>query len=171
MGMAIKSLQQRLNLLVLLPAGLLLLLTGVFGFIYMRGTLLDEWQDASIVKLQRAAHQIDMRLGRITDWIQMFHKTSDSMGGPMIQKWILDQLRGMKGVTRVELKWKDNDRRQSMPMPMHRGAGGMGGARMMRFHRARIAEVTSPSYDTQTGQETVDLISQLKDESDTVVGT
>jgi len=169
--MAIKSLQQRLNLLVLLPAGLLLLLTGVFGFIYMRGTLLDEWQDASIVKLQRAAHQIDMRLGRITDWIQMFHKTSDSSGGPMIQEWILDQLRSLKGVTRAELKWKDNDGLQSMPMPMHRGVGAMGGARMMRFHQARITEVTPPSYNAQTGQETVNLISQLKDESDTVVGT
>lgn len=171
--MAIKSLQQRLNLLVLLPAGLLLLLTGVFGFIYMSGALLDEWQDASIVKLQRAAHQIDMRLSRITNWIQMFHKTSDSRGGPLIQEWMLDQLRGLKGVTRVELKWKDNDRPQSMPMPMsmHRGAGAMGGGRMMRFHQARIAEVTSPSYNIQTGQETVKLISQLKDESDTVVGT
>jgi class 3 adenylate cyclase len=167
--MAIKSLQQRLNLLVLLPAGLLLLLIGVFGFIYMRGTLLDEWQDASIVKLQRAAHQIDMRLGRITDWIQMFHKTSDSRGGPLIQEWVLDQLRSLKGVTRAELKWKDNDGRQSMPM--HRGSGAMGGARMMRFHQAKIAEVTSPTYNAQTGQETVNLISQLKDESDTVVGT
>jgi len=169
--MAIKNLQQRLNLLVLLPAGLLLLLIGVFGFIYMRGTLLDEWQDASIVKLQRAAHQIDMRLGRITNWVQMFHKTSDSRGGPLIQEWILDQLRGLKGVTRVELKWKDNDRSQSMPMAMRRGAGAMGGARMMRFHQARIAEVTSPTYNAQTGQETVNLISQLKDESDTVIGT
>ncbi|MBL7213249.1 MAG: HAMP domain-containing protein [Desulfobacteraceae bacterium] len=169
--MAIKSLQQRLSLLVLLPAGLLLLLIGVFGFIYMRGTLLDEWQDASIVKLQRAAHQIDMRLGRITDWIHMFHKTSDNRGGPIIQEWILDQLRSLKGVTRAELKWKDNDRLQSMPMPMHRDAGSMGGTRMMRFHQARIAEVTPPSYNAQTGQETVNLISQLKDESDTVVGT
>ena len=94
--MAIKSLQQRLNLLVLLPAGLLLLLTGVFGFIYMRGTLLTQWQDASLVKLQRAAHQVDMRLGRITDWIQMFHKTADTLGGPLVQTWIIQQLREMK---------------------------------------------------------------------------
>ena len=165
--MAIKSLLQRLSLLVLLPAGLLLLLIGVFGFIYVRGTLLDEWQDASIVKLQRAAHQIDMRLSRITDWIQMFHKTSDSRGGPLIQEWILDQLRSLKGVTRVELKWKDNNGRRSMPMPVHRGAGAMGGARMRRFHQAKIAEVTPPGYNAQTGQETVNLISQLMDESGT----
>ena len=169
--MAIKSLQQRLSLLVLLPAALLLLLIGVFGFIYMRGTLLTEWQDASIVKLQRAAHHIDMRMGRINNWVQMFHKTSDSRGGALIQEWILDQLRSMKGVTSAELKWKDNDGSQSMPMSMHMGGGDIGGMRMMRFHQARIEEVTSPVYNAQTGQETIDIISQLKDESDTVIGT
>ena len=79
--MAIKSLQRRLSLLVLLPVALVLLFVGVFGFITMRGTLFSEWQDASIVKLQRAAHQIDMKLGRITDWLQMFHHTSEGRGG------------------------------------------------------------------------------------------
>jgi adenylate cyclase len=169
--MAIKSLQQRLSLLVLLPAALLLLMIGVSGFIYMRETLLAEWQDASIVKLQRAAHHIDMRLARVTDWIQMFHKTSKSRGGPLIQKWILDQLKAMKGVARVELKWKNNNGFQSMPMSMHRGGGAMGEMRMMQFHHARIAEVTSPVYDANTGEETVDIISRLKDKSGTVVGT
>jgi len=157
--------------MILLPVGLLLFLVGVFGFIYMRGTLFEEWQDASIVKLQRAAHQIDMRLGQVTHWIQMFHKTADTLGGPLVQTWIVQQLRDMKGVTHAELKWKDNDGSQATGMPMHRGGGARGGGRMMRFHQAKIAEVTSPSYNAQTGQETVDLISQLKDESDTVVGT
>ena len=98
--MAIKSLQKRISLLILLPAALVLLLVGVFGFIYMRGTLFAQWQDSSIVKLQRAAHQIDMKIGHITDWLQMFHHTSDDRGGPVIQEWILEQLRGMKGVER-----------------------------------------------------------------------
>ena len=79
--MAIKSLQRRLSLLVLLPVAVVLLFVGIFGFIYMRGTLFAEWQDASIVKLQRAAHQIDMKLGRITDWFQVFHHTSKGRGG------------------------------------------------------------------------------------------
>jgi hypothetical protein len=78
--MAIKSLQRRLSLLVLLPVALVLLFIGIFGFIYMRGTLFAEWQDASIVKLQRAAHQIDMKLGRITDWLYVFHHTSEGRG-------------------------------------------------------------------------------------------
>ena len=169
--MALKSLRQRLFLMVLLPVGLLLFLIGVFGFIYMRGSLFEEWQDASIVKLQRAAHQVDMRLGRINDWIQMFHKTADTLGGPLVQTWIVQQLRDMKGVTHAELKWKDSNGSQATGMTMRRGGSGMGGGRMMRFHRAKIAKVTPPSYNAQTGQETVRIISQLKDESEAVVGT
>jgi adenylate cyclase len=170
--MAINTLQKRLGLLVLLPVALLLLFVGVFGFIYMRGTLFSEWQDASIVKLQRAAHQIDMRLGRITDWLHLFHHTSQGRGGPVIQDWILEQLRDMKGVESAELKWKD-DRGVSEPRMMMGMGGGRssGGMRMMRFHRAKPFEVTSPRYDAQKGQETVKLISQLKDESDKVVGS
>ena len=169
--MLINTLQKRLGLLVLLPLALLLLFAGIFGFIYMRGTLLSEWRDASIVKLQRAAHQIDMRLGRITDWLHLFHHTSQGRGGPVIQAWILEQLRHMKGVESAKLKWEDG--RNSEPaMMIGMGSGRSGGGRgMMMFHRAKPFEVTSPSYDTQTGKETVTLISHLKDESDRVVGT
>jgi len=168
--MAIKSLQRRLSLLVLLPVAVVLLFVGIFGFIYMRGTLFAEWQDASIVKLQRAAHQIDMKLGRITDWLHVFHHTSEGRGGPLIQDWILEQLRDMKGVERVELKWEDgHDPEPAMIMRM--GGRSSGGSRMMRFQRAKPFEVTSPQYDAQTGEETVNLISLLKDESDKVVGT
>jgi len=46
----------------------------------------------------------------------------------------------------------------------------MGTQRMMRFHRARIAEVTRPTYDAQAGHETVSLVSILKDASDKAVG-
>jgi class 3 adenylate cyclase len=41
---------------------------------------------------------------------------------------------------------------------------------MMRFHRARISEVTLPVYDAQAGEETVSLISILEDENGTKVG-
>jgi adenylate cyclase len=168
--MAIKSLQRRLSLLVLLPVALVLLFIGIFGFIYMRGTLFAEWQDASIVKLQRAAHQIDMKLGRITDWLQVFHRTSEGRGGPLIQAWIMEQLQEMKGVERAELKWEaGHDPEPAMMMRM--GGRSSDGRRMMRFQKAKPFEVTSPHYDAQTGEETVNLISLLKDESDKVVGT
>jgi class 3 adenylate cyclase len=168
--MVINSLQKRLSLLVLLPVAVVLLFIGVFGFVTMRGTLFAEWQDASIVKLQRAAHQIDMKLGRITDWLQMFHHTSQGRGGALIQKWILDQLRGMKGVESAELKWEDG-RAPEPAMMMRMGGGSSEGKWMMRFHKVQPFEVTSPRFDSQTGKETVNLISLLKDESDKIVGT
>lgn len=168
--MAIKSLQKRLTLLVLLPAALVLLFIGVFGFIYVRGALFTEWEESSIMKLQRAAHQIDMKLGRITDWFQMFHHTSEGRGGPLIQDWILQQLRDMKGVERAELKWENGHDPEPLMM-MRNGGRSSGGRRMMRFQKAKPFKVTSPLYDAQTGKETVNLISLLKDESDKVVGT
>ena len=169
--MAIKSLQRRLSLLVLLPVALVLLFVGVFGFITMRGTLFSEWQDASIVKLQRAAHQIDMKLGHITDWLQMFHHTSEGRGGPLIQEWILQQLRDMKGVEGAELKWEDGHNPEPAMMMGMGGGRSSGGGRMMRFQKGKPFEVTSPHFDAQTGKETVNLVSHLKDESDKVVGT
>jgi len=167
--MKIHSLRQRIGLLLLLPVGLLLFLIGFFGFIYMRETLLDEWRDASIVKLERAAHQIDMRLDRVINWIQMFHEASESRGGPLIQDWILNQLRDMKGVAQVELTWNEMDN-VSQTMPMHRGRRAMERAGGMGSHGARGLEVTSPRYDAAIGQHTVDLISGIRDDSGNELG-
>lgn len=169
--MRIESLQQRIGLLVLLPVGFMLVLVGVSGFVFVSGTLFKEWEDASMVKLQQAAHQINMRLGRINDLIEMFYSTSDSRGGLLIQQWILEQIKGLDGVTDARLMWaKSVSPVQSGHMSARRGDQGMGATSMMRSHRGRIAEVTPPSTHTATGQETVSIISELKDDSGSVVG-
>lgn len=167
--MRIESLRQRIGLLVLMPVGIILVLVGVSGFVFMRGTLFKEWEDASILKLQRAAHQIDMRLGRMNDWIEMFHRTSHSRGGPLIQQWILEQIKGLGGVTDARLTWA---KPASSLQFDHMSSPGMvtGGTSMMRFNKGRIAEIPPPSYNTETGRETVSIISQLKDASGSVVG-
>ncbi len=77
----IKSLQQRLALFLLLPVALLLFLTGFVGFLYARGIMLNEWRESGVLKMQRAAHHIDMRLSQPIEWINMFHKTSRYRGG------------------------------------------------------------------------------------------
>jgi adenylate cyclase len=163
----IKSLQQRLLLFLLLPVAGLLFLVGLLGFIYARQVMLAQWREAAILKLQRAAHFIDMRLGRPIEWIEMFHKTGAERAGYALQSWILEQLRELEGVTKVHLQWLDQEPEKTMMPRMH---PLMGGQPMMHFHRARIAEVTRPRYDTQAGYETVSLISTLKDESGKEVG-
>jgi class 3 adenylate cyclase len=163
----IKSLRQRLILFLLLPVASLLFIMGFVGFFFARATMLDEWREAAILKLQRAAHHMDMRLSRPIEWMEMFHKTGDYQGDFTIQQWILDQIKDLEGVTKVDLKWMDN---RLEPMTMMGHGSRMGRSGMMRFHRARILQVTSPHYDTRAGEETVTLISDLKDESGGTIG-
>ena len=169
--MRIESLRQRIGLLVLMPVGVLLVLVGVSGIVFMRGTLFKEWEDTSIIKLQGAAHEIDMRLGRINDWIEMFYRTSDSRGGPLIQKWILEQIKALDGVTDARLTWVEPESNlQSGHMASRKMALSMGGTSMIRFSRGRIAEITPSIYNREIGQETVSIISELKDDSGSIVG-
>ncbi len=166
--MAIKSLNQRLALFLLLPVALLLFFTGFVGFVFARKVLLDEWKEASVLKLQRAAHFIDMRLTRPIEVINMFHDTGEYRGNIGIQEWILNQLKKMDGVSAVDVEWTDTG-----PESMPKGGGGvhrMGHGQMMRFHRGNISEVTPPRYDAQSGEQTVTLISDLKNESGSMVG-
>jgi hypothetical protein len=60
------------------PVALLLIAMGFAGFIYARDSLVKQWREAAILKLQRAAHQVDMRLNRTKTWIQMFRNHTRS---------------------------------------------------------------------------------------------
>jgi adenylate cyclase len=169
----IKTLQQRLVLFLLLPAALLLFAMGLLGFIYARGIMLRQWREAAILKLERAAHHVDMRLSRPIIRIKMFQRAADQQEMSNVQQWIIDQLKELDGVTRVDLKGL-GEKAGEMRMPSGKMMMGrtMGSdmAGMMRFHRARISEVTSPVYDAQAGEQTVSLISALEDEDGTQVG-
>jgi len=163
----IQSLQKRLFLFLLVPTCLLLAGVGFGGFLYARDIMLDSWQEAAVLKLQRAAHHIDMRLSLPIEWIQSFHETGGVSGSFATPGWILDRLRGLDGVAEVDLQWKD---RGMIESPGRRMGGIMRGAGMMRFHHAGISKVTNPEFDSQIGQETVNLISQMKDDANQVVG-
>jgi len=163
----VRSLQQRLIFFLLIPVACLLFLVGLLGFFYARKVLLNEWNEAAVLKLQRAAHTIDMHLSRPIQWIEMFNSTGGERGEYAVRTWILSQLRELDGITKVDLTWSDRELYTTM---MPRMLPSMDRQFMMRFHRGRIAEVTRPKYDTQAGHETVSLVSILKDESDKEVG-
>jgi adenylate cyclase len=167
----IRSLQQRLVLFLLIPTALLLFGMGFLGFIYARGIMLSQWREAAILKLQRAAHHVDMRLSKPIMWIKMLQKPGDQQQLYSIQQWIIDRLRELDGVSRVDLKGLEEKPVEMRMHGMEMGRGmGSNMASMMHFHRARISEVTSPVYDAQAGEETVSLISRLEDEDGTKVG-
>ena len=85
------SLRQRLAVLVLLPVAIFLTAAGILGFVYIRVKLLDQWQEASLLKLERASHFIEMRLTRPLDQIQMVLSGASPGDGILV---FFDPLRG-----------------------------------------------------------------------------
>lgn len=177
-----RSLQQRLSLFMILPVALLMIGMGIAGFIYAKDILLSQWQEAAVLKLERAAHQVDMRIGRIRDWIRALDKAAEGDNPETIYLWVVDQLKAKEGVVRVNLTWENNMSNNSMPMQpgffRHMNPSGMisnrkdGAGRMLmrRFHRTRIREITQPRFDSFVKNETVSLISDLIDEDGQSIG-
>ena len=174
--MRLKSLQQRFTLFLLVPVALLLTGMGVVGFIYARDKLLEQWRVVTVLRLQRTAHQVDMRLSRVKEWLQMYHATAGEPDAGDIQDWIVEQLERQEGVVRVNLSWNEPQPGASFPLGhrLHEGRDtpgqGRHGKGKIRFYKARVVAVTPPQYDSLVAHETVSLISNLNDEAGATVG-
>ncbi|MEJ2167888.1 MAG: SpoIIE family protein phosphatase [Desulfobacterales bacterium] len=180
-----KSLQKRLLLFLILPVALLLISMGIVGFIYARDALLSQWQEAAVLKLQRGAHQVDMHLSRIRNWLHALDSAAESSRPEIIFQWIINRLKNQEGVVRVDLTWRNNSGNYLTPQqPDMMGPGstmgpGMMGRRedgtgmmrhMQHFHHARIGEVTPPHFDALIENQTVSMVSDLLDEDGTTIG-
>ena len=168
----LKSLQQRLMLFLFLPVAALLIGMGILGFVYARNSLLTQWREAAVLKLQRAAHDVDMRLRHLLNWLEMYNDTGGEYFDEHTQEWIIEQLRQQKGVVKVELDRiadEANEPMLHMHMQHHGGQGPMMSS-MMRFHRAKIAEITPPHYDSLLQHDTVSIISELHDKQGSKLG-
>ena len=179
----LKSLQQRVSLFMLLPVAILLFAMGFIGFIYARNHLLNQWGEATILRLQRAAHHIDMRLNVPRQILSIFNKSAGMPNANHIQNMVINQLKELEGVVRVKLTWmvqEDNAEFVSDHKHSDRNskATHMSGKHqtmhekhhILRFHRGSIVEVTPPLYDSPIDKETISLISDLKDENDKTIG-
>ncbi len=108
----------------------------------------------------------------------MFNKTAGEHFDQHTQEWILTQLKELEGVVRVSFT-----RGQAQPAedvlhlhgkdrmgqgPQQDMMGGREG--MMHFHRARIAKITVPRYDSILEHETVSIISELNDADGGTIG-
>jgi sigma-B regulation protein RsbU (phosphoserine phosphatase) len=170
------SLQQRLLLFMILPVALLLVLMGGVGFFYARNLMLSQWQEAAILRLQRAAHQIDMLLGQIGVRVEGLDNAAESEAPQEVFDWTVRRLGNVDGVDRVTVAWenevieqKGNDDMAQMHMRRHARSGGRRMAsdarlRMMRFERTRTREISLPRFDTQADHRTMSIIYDLLDE-------
>ena len=172
------NLQQRFTFLLIIPVTLLLIIMGVAGFFYARDMLLDQWRDAAILRLQRAAHEMDMHLIRIKDSMRLFHETSGAQVAESFHEWALEHLGRQEGITDVKLTWTAPEGRagsepgavQPAP-PGGQGHRAMGYAwHLRRFHSARIRDITPPRFDAGGEHGTLVLISDLLDDRGQLMG-
>ncbi len=172
------NLQARFALCLILPILALLIGMGVVGFFWVRDRLLDQWQESAILKLERAAHRMDMHLAAVKQAIRWFHDTSGSQLDESVHAWALDQLRRQEGVVDIRLTWstppeppaaatEPHSPRPSMGHGM-RASGKAGGIR--RFQSAQIREITAPRFDAGGAHGTISMISELLDETAAVIG-
>ncbi len=165
----LKSLNQRMALFILLPVSILLVGMGFAGFMYARNSLLQQWGEATTLKLQRAAHHVDMRLNAPKELLKVFYRATGSADAHFIQMAIIDQLKAIDSVVRVNFTWEDGDTEaepligmmgQQLDRPPLHGMGA--GGNMMSFHHTGPLLVTPPVYDSRIENETVSLISKLE---------
>ena len=172
------SLQGRFTFFLILPVMALLVVMGVAGFFYARDMLLDQWREAAILKLQRAAHQMDMHLIGIKEGVRLFHDTSGAQYDESFHTWALDRLTQQEGIVDVKLSW--NRAEDSSAARLEAGSSAqipgqgpraMGKAwRLRRFHSASIRKITSPRFDAAEEHGTVSTISELLDERGQAIG-
>ncbi len=145
----IKTLQTRLAIFLLLPVALFMLGFGINGYFYIRDSLIREWREAAILRLERAAHTMDMLLHGPMQWMEAFANTGGGSRGMATRQWVLAQLEQHPGVSRVELSWQVLT------------AGGEPPA---------IARVSSPRYFYPADNKIVGLRSELLGETGDVLG-
>ncbi|MDO9532540.1 MAG: adenylate/guanylate cyclase domain-containing protein [Deltaproteobacteria bacterium] len=103
---AFKTLQRRLIFLLVVPLTLFLLGFGFFGYRFIQDMLFKEWGEIAILKLERAAHQMDMKLHEQTEWMESFARAGQDSQGEGIQRWLLKQEKAQPGVHQVTLTWE-----------------------------------------------------------------
>jgi sigma-B regulation protein RsbU (phosphoserine phosphatase) len=155
----LSGLQQRLAIYMFLPVALLLAGMGIAGFVYARNSLITEWGEAANLKLQRAAHQVDMRLGRAKEWLKMFHTSDENPYSGYVHELVVEQLKKIDGVARVDVKWTDS--RRSLEVAK-RG--------LVPSLESSHFEVTAPRYDEIIENKTISLVSDLKTKTGRTIG-
>jgi sigma-B regulation protein RsbU (phosphoserine phosphatase) len=178
MAFRLGSLQQKFAVFLIIPVTLLLIGMGVAGFFYARDLLLDQWREAAILKLQRAAHEVDMRLGRIKESVQIFHEDPGHFYSDAFHAWALEHLSMQEGVSDVTLAWntpedRNGESRDDSPPGPPGGRGRLGMVHPLhqrRLQSTRIRVITPPRFDASGEHGTVSLVSDLIDAQGQTIG-
>lgn len=169
----IKTLQKRFVVYMLMPVALLMCVMGVAGFVYARNAILTQWEEAAVLKLQRAAHHVDMRLARPKEWVSLYLKLVEEHRHAMSRRLdILKEFENSEGVVAVYLNGERLPSGAESGRSASRAHSHMSGSPMMSrmsgiMGRNRAFTVTEPRYNPDSDNRTVSLFTRaVSDDSD-----
>lgn len=168
----IKTLEKRFELFLFVPVTLLLVAMGAAGFIYARRIMLLQWEESAILRLQRSAHHVDMRLSRPKELVRLYLNSDNGHMGRSVKNAVYDQLVQTPGVIRVERRL-DGAGQHTADFPAHSVVTG--GRHMMHGEMASNGQhrmggnnlvFTLPRYDADIENETVSLVARIVDDDE-----
>lgn len=162
-----RTLQGRLISLLLLPVFLTLFLGGIAGFLFARNFLLGQWNESAVLKLQRAAHYIEMRLLKPIEFAEILSKISNNKKDETSFDSIIKQLEALDGVIEINFMNtldKKNHSTQSTHLIRMKNHG------MMQFHHSKLLKISEPVFDADQGHKTVTLFLNILTSSGRVMG-
>jgi class 3 adenylate cyclase len=122
------SLQRRFLLLLLLPVAVILIIAGVGGFLYARAFLVDQWTVSTRLKLEKAAHQIQMQLEEKLELIRLIGRAEEIPDSDIVRTYLIQELLTGDGVRFVDLEPVDKKIQEAVkegkPLKDYYGADG-----------------------------------------------
>jgi phosphoserine phosphatase RsbU/P len=106
----LRSLKQKLALLVILPLCLIMLIAGSLGMRLISDVLLKQWEETAISKMQRSAHNVDMRLMRPKEIFRYFQQNREKQLSSKDAQLLVDQLKAIDGVVEVKYNFTEKNR-------------------------------------------------------------
>ncbi len=103
------SLQKRFLLLLLLPVSFIVILLGGVGWYFARNVLLNQWTEWSRLRLDKASHQIGMRLDEKLELVKLIAKSEEAPDNAVLQTFLIQQLLTKEGVKFVDLENLDKN--------------------------------------------------------------
>jgi len=101
------SLERRFFLLLLLPVALILIAVGVGGFMYARAYLLEQWSESTRLRLEKAAHEIKMKMDEKLELINLIAKTDAAPSADITRTYLVQQLLQKDGVRFVDIDYPE----------------------------------------------------------------
>ncbi|WP_232367177.1 adenylate/guanylate cyclase domain-containing protein [Desulfocicer vacuolatum] len=161
----LNTLQGRLFVFVLLPVFSIILIWGVASFLYTRDAMIEQWKESAVLKLQRAAHLIEMRMLRPVELIELMYKTIPSGQSPLFNEMVTLALEDLDGVVKVTFSYAG----KKSPLPM-KTFTGMPWKQMRAYRHSRVVAVSHPEYDADAAGTTFTLLLNLLDDQKQMVG-